>query len=283
MAKSYDMVLIPAAIGGGSVGYLQATSVGSLEPNVFSERTVVSILRTNNDLTFAYANPNAENFLELFSLSFNEELLPDPYVIYWAAGNVQVLFTTGPGLPGYILANETYNVQINALKEYDLSFYGTVDGFRKYHSERGHVLPPIFSDDDEVASALLVASEWIDSRFRQQFPGKKIGGREQERDWPRSNAKDIYGNDLNGVPREIEYATYEAAAIQGANPGALSVNWTPGKYKSVSIDGAVSVAYASISSVYEAQTQFAIIDEILSAILSGSGGGAPYVGEAVRW
>ena len=162
-------------------------------------------------------------------------------------------------------------------------FYGTIEGFKTYHSERGHSLPAIFADDDEIASALLVASEWLDSRFRSEFPGTKIGGREQEREWPRDKAHDIHGELLSGVPREVEYSTYEAAAIQGANPGALSVNWTPGKYKSVSIDGAVSVVYASISSVFEAQTQFAIIDEILSMILTGAGAGASYVGQSVRW
>ena len=160
--------------------------------------------------------------------------------------------------------------------------YGTVAGFHTYHSERGHSLPPIFSDDSEVAAALLVASEWVDARYRRSFNGVKIGGREQERDWPRDHASDVYGNDLIGVPREIEYAVYEAAAIQGASPGALSVNWTPGKYQSVSISGAVSVVYGTVSSASEAQTQFAIITEILSTILSTQGNNVPYVGSSWR-
>ena len=164
-------------------------------------------------------------------------------------------------------------------------FYGTVEGFREYHLKRGHDLAPEFAqDDDAVAAALLVASEWIDAKYRKAFLGQKIGGRDiQIREWPRLNAFSTYHEVLTGIPREIEHATYEAAAIQGATPGALSVNWVPGKYKSVSVDGAVSVVYASISSVFEAQTQFAIIGEILSTILSGSNDQTSYIGESIRW
>lgn len=158
--------------------------------------------------------------------------------------------------------------------------YGTVTDFKSYHAARNHDIAPMA--DDEIESALLVASEWLDARFRTRFSGLKIGGREQFREWPRVNAVDRYRNELIGIPREIEHATYEAAAIEGAAPGALSINYTPGKYKSVAVDGAISVVYASISSIQDAQTQFAIINEILSTILTGAGVN-PYVGESVRW
>lgn len=161
--------------------------------------------------------------------------------------------------------------------------YGTVTGFREYHDARGNTLPPsMMGDDDFVAAKLLVASEWIDARFRSQFPGRKVGGREQVREWPRDRAVDIYDQPLEGIPREIENATYEAALIEGGSSGTLSMNWTPGKYKSVSVDGAVSVEYAGFGSLADVQAHFAIINEILSAILTGGDGNAPYIGVSIR-
>lgn len=157
-------------------------------------------------------------------------------------------------------------------------FYGTVVGYKAYHLARGHDIA--VREDDEIESDLLVASEWIDARFRSQFNGTKTGDRSQFRDWPRTDATDIYGHELSGIPHELEYATYEAAAIQGANLGALSVNFTPGKYESVSVDGAVSVKYARIMNVFEAQTQYAIINEILAPILTGTAIGNLLIGRS---
>ena len=164
------------------------------------------------------------------------------------------------------------------------NFYGSVVGFKTYHEQRNHpISAEVMADDDAISAALLVASEWLDARYRARFPGIKVLGRIQEREWPRFNATDIHGEDLGtGVPIEIENATYEAAAIQAASPGALSVNYSPGKYKSVSISGAVSVVYGSVSSLSEAQTQFAIIAEILSTILLQPVGSVGYVGSSTR-
>lgn len=159
-------------------------------------------------------------------------------------------------------------------------FYGSVDGFAAYHSARNHDVAVM--DETETEAALLVASEWIDARNRTRFSGTKDGGRSQIREWPRLMARDIYGETLTGIPREVEYATYEAAAIQGATPGALSVNFTPGKYESVSIDGALSVKYASVMTVSEVQTQFAIVTEVLAPVLSGTDVGVSYVGSSSR-
>lgn len=159
-------------------------------------------------------------------------------------------------------------------------YYGTLAGFKAYHLARGNDIAA--RDDDEYEADLLVASEWLDARFRSQFPGVKAGGREQMREWERVGASDIYGNTLESIPREVEHATYEAAAIHGATPGALSVNWTPGKYSQVSIDGALSVTYAKITNLFEAQAQFAIVQEVLSPVLTGSAFSGMLTGLSVR-
>lgn len=144
--------------------------------------------------------------------------------------------------------------------------YGTDAGFRTYHTARGSDV--VAFTDPAIAAARLVASEWLDSRYKRSFPGLKVGQRSQIREWPRTGAIDSNGYVIvsDSIPTEVENATYEAALRQLISPGSLSVDWTPNKYRRASVDGAVSVDYREFSSAAEVQTQFAIIDEILSVI-----------------
>lgn len=149
--------------------------------------------------------------------------------------------------------------------------YGTVAAFRTYHTARGRSTQAY--EDEEVEAAKLLASEWLDGRYRGQFPGLKVGQRAQVREWPRNGAvdRDGYAILATSVPTEIENATYEAAFRQLARPGSLSVDWTPPKYKRVSVDGAVSAEYAMFDSAVDVQTRFIAIDDILATVLCGSG------------
>ena len=147
--------------------------------------------------------------------------------------------------------------------------YGTVAGFRAYHTARGRDLSA-WDDDAEIEAAKLVASEWIDARYQGSFPGTKVGMRDQMREWPRVGGVDRDGYTISSsfVPTEIENATYEATYRQLGLPGSLSVDWTPPKYNRVSVDGAISVEYARFYGASDVQTRFAIIDEILAPILT---------------
>lgn len=149
--------------------------------------------------------------------------------------------------------------------------YGTAAGLIAYFLARGKVVDPDL-DTTEIDAGLLVASEWIDANFRGLFPGLKTGMRVQEREWPRTGAYDYYGYAIgnDAIPVEIENATYEMALIELTTPGSLSVNFTPGEYKAVSIDGVLSVDYAQFSQSSEVQTQFRKVIEILSRLLSGN-------------
>ena len=160
--------------------------------------------------------------------------------------------------------------------------YGTLEGFRAYHLARGRVTTDY--DDDEVEAAKLVASEWLDGRFRLSFPGTKVGMREQVREWPRVSGidRDGYAIAADVVPPEIDNSTYEATLRQLIAPGSLSVDWTPPKYKSASVHGAVSVEYASFAYASDVQTRFAIIDDILAPILTGRGEFASLSGATSR-
>jgi len=150
-------------------------------------------------------------------------------------------------------------------------FYGTVNGYHTHHTERESLTGP--HGDAAVLAALLVASEWIDARFVSLFGGLKVGMRAQVREWPRVGALDYYGYviDQTTVPVEVEQATYEAALIHLTGSTPLSQDYTPARYKSVSVDGAISLEYASFNSADETQTQFKRIEDILSGITAVRG------------
>lgn len=162
--------------------------------------------------------------------------------------------------------------------------YGTVSGFKTYHTTRGRADAIVEYDDDEIEAAKLVSSEWLDSKYRALFPGLKVGYRAQVREWPRQGGTDIYGYAIPSatVPDEINNATYEATLRELRLPGGLSKDYTPGKYKRVSIDGAVSAEYITGASASDFQAQIAVIDEILSTILSEAGSYSPLSGRVSR-
>lgn len=159
-------------------------------------------------------------------------------------------------------------------------FYGTAAGFTEYHTARGrnvtdHTTPAI-------ETALLVASEWLDGSFT--WPGFKAGTRTtQERDWPRSYVMDRDGHavDYTAVPTEIEQATYEAALRHLADETALLVDYTPDKYKRVTIEGAVSVEYRALDA-QTVQRKFPIIGQILARLLGGRSDQSPLSSSIVR-
>lgn len=153
-----------------------------------------------------------------------------------------------------------------------MTIYGTVDGFREYHEARGRDVSA-YSVDAAVEAALLVASEWIDGTHRRLFKGYKVGGREQDREWPRYSVFDHEGKQVSSdsVPPEVNNATYEAALRNLVSPGSLTLDYTPSKYRSVNIQGSVSVTYAGVNSVADIQSQFIVIEQILDPLLGGTG------------
>lgn len=151
-------------------------------------------------------------------------------------------------------------------------FYGTFGGFQTYHVARGRHVNQYHVDDVNVA--LLVASEWLDGAFGYRWPGYKVGDRQQQtRDWPRSWVQDREGYpvDANTVPTEIENATYEAALRHLQDESVLQSDYTPNRYKRVSIEGSVSAEYLSLSAE-QVQVQFPVIGQILAPLLGGNSG-----------
>lgn len=155
------------------------------------------------------------------------------------------------------------------------SFYGSTTGFTAYCTARGITVPA-----GDLEARLIVASEWLDAIYRNSFPGVKTGGREQEREWPRTVASDIYDYTIpsDSVPYEVDYATYEAAL----HSETLSVNYTPSKYKQAAVNGAVSVTYASFDNWMDIQTKYAKVNEWLSSILISDSDSSGLVGSVNR-
>ena len=85
-----------------------------------------------------------------------------------------------------------------------MSAYGTNQAFKEYHTTRANDVTGIV--ESKITAALLVASEWLDNKYRSLYPGYKVGQREQIRDWPRYSAYDVYEDiiDSDTVPAEIE-------------------------------------------------------------------------------
>jgi len=149
-------------------------------------------------------------------------------------------------------------------------FYGTAQGLKDYMLARGLILPVDIDTDPEIVAGLLLASENLDATFSMYFDGMKTGGRVQVREWPRLGHSDKYNYLIssNEIPREIENATYELAMKHFDTPGSLTLDYTPSKFKSVSVDGAISVSYAVFSSHLEIQKQFASVLNALSSLFS---------------
>lgn len=161
--------------------------------------------------------------------------------------------------------------------------YGTRTEADAYHSERGNAAWALATTTVRDA-ALILASEWIDGKYRASFPGWKTGLRAQEREWPRTGAYDRERHDIatTEIPIEAKNATYEAALREVTTPGSLLTDYTMGKrISSVTVVGAVSVQYEGLSSALDLQLSIPVVDRILAPILTGAVASS-LVGQFVR-
>lgn len=154
-----------------------------------------------------------------------------------------------------------------------MSHYGTTAEFAEYIETRGKEIPAT-ADDESIEAALIVASEWLDSVYGANFSGYKTDGYSQEREWPRSaaysNTFPVYSFSTSEIPDRVVKAAYEAAFRQLSSPGSLQLDYSPNKYKSVSIDGALSVDYANFTSSSDIQAQFPVIDQLLAPLFNSN-------------
>jgi hypothetical protein len=71
------------------------------------------------------------------------------------------------------------------------------------------------------------------------------------------------------IPDRVIYATYEAAFREATTPQSLQVDYTPGKYKSVTVDGVLTVEYKDVA-VSDLAIQISKVDNWLWPLLDGN-------------
>lgn len=99
--------------------------------------------------------------------------------------------------------------------------YGTTDGLRAYAEAAGLILPA-GATDAQIAAARQRGALAVD-RYEPRFPGRRSGGFDQERAWPRTEATTRAGDAIPAdvIPVAIVSASYEAAVLELSSPGSL--------------------------------------------------------------
>lgn len=150
-----------------------------------------------------------------------------------------------------------------------LSRYGTHAGLQEYASDRGVTLA---SDDTALQDKALVrASMALDSAYEYRFSGSRTSNT-QSLSWPRTDATWSDGTTISGTPVQVEWATYELAIAELADPGVLSPVVVPGKVKTrARVEGAVDVSYARAESdpVGSMIPVYTTVEGILLPLLGG--------------
>jgi hypothetical protein len=85
--------------------------------------------------------------------------------------------------------------------------YLDVAAFKAYHDDRGADYSGF--TDPQIEAALIRATDYLDQRF--SFTGKKIRGRDQTTEWPRTGVTDRDGYGVDGLPHEVTGACAEYA------------------------------------------------------------------------
>jgi hypothetical protein len=100
--------------------------------------------------------------------------------------------------------------------------YGDNAGFTAYAEAAGYVVPD-GTTAPQITAARQRGSMVID-RYEKHFSGRRTGGWQQERAWPRTGATTYYGETIpdDVIPAAIINASYEAAFLELTNPGSLS-------------------------------------------------------------
>ena len=130
----------------------------------------------------------------------------------------------------------------------------------------------------DKAAALIRATTAIDSIYRSRFPGYRTNFRDQELEWPRTNAYDAEGIliDSTEIPQEILDATCEAALRELSTAYSLQPDLARGgRIRSIRA-GSVAIDYDASANPY---TTYSVIDGILAKLL---GAVSPYNARASR-
>lgn len=145
-----------------------------------------------------------------------------------------------------------------------MSGYGTDIGLTDYAAARGVTVDP----GANLAAARLAGSLYVDSTFVGRFSGEPTGGAAQERQWPRTDATDRYGNSLadDTVPTAVLNGAYEAAMIELGSPGSLFVTTAPGRRVKREKVGGLEVEY-EVTAYSDVSRDVAVSSQVVAALL----------------
>ncbi|KWT70767.1 hypothetical protein APY04_0828 [Hyphomicrobium sulfonivorans] len=153
-----------------------------------------------------------------------------------------------------------------------MTHYGDLPGALAYHEARANAAWTAAGVTDTQRTAALVrASVWLDGEYGAQFPGKKTGGRSQQRAWPRTGGTDAEGEELpdDEVPFEVTHSTYEAALRELSAPGSLSPDFVAAERIKQEQVGDLSTTYMDGSgTAADVKPVVNIIDGLLSGLLA---------------
>lgn len=156
-----------------------------------------------------------------------------------------------------------------------LTYYGTIEGADAYNEAMGNDAWAQLSDQAKKAALVRgtlyvdgYAKKWIGEDYRcwWTFIGEKTFTWSQQNQWPR---KGIDGLGQDEIPATIEYATYEAAAIEAANPNSLAPIVNPSTaIKSEKVDVLqVTYAVSDNTNPYALLPTFPVIEGLLASLL----------------
>jgi hypothetical protein len=157
----------------------------------------------------------------------------------------------------------------------DANSYGSLADAYAYHEARGNTAwtsTPPSPESDTQKAALIRATSYIDGRYGAKFPGTKKRGREQALAWPREDALDRDGYEIEDdeVPAEVERATFEAALRELVSPNSLNPDVVmTDRVKSEKVD-VIAVEYAASTQASDSIPVVGQIDDILAVLIGGA-------------
>jgi hypothetical protein len=116
-----------------------------------------------------------------------------------------------------------FTVQADDGTTAEANAYCDVSFFKGYHDDRGGSYGT--ATDPAIQKALILATDYVDARWRSKFRGLKLSS-SQTTEWPRESAYDDIGGDLTGVPRKLKFAVCEYA-LRVIKNGSLLVDALP--------------------------------------------------------
>ena len=150
--------------------------------------------------------------------------------------------------------------------------YASLAEAAAYHTARGN---SAWTGTDALKEAALIrATQWLDGRYGDQWPGTRRYLRAQALDWPRVDAYDRDSTyiDMETIPPEVRNAVAEAALRELTTPGTLSPDVTPGTAKVLTeVKGIKWTPLRAAAGPNDMTLTITAVDRLLSPIIGGAG------------